>query len=218
MRPSERGASLPRSASPLPVRCPDARSRTTSRRSDARRHAAARRPPDLARPRRRAPLGGSDAFAVRRPTGRDRRHERLSRARRRHGHEPLPHLRRGGRAHPGHRRRHHRRRAAVGLRQAPAVDRSGQLRGHPQPAGPRPGRGLRGCRPDRRPHPGCWTAPCRGARASSRDRPQGGDHPHRRQRDGRGRRACCPPHRPARRGITDLVCRPRRESCPPGRW
>ena len=77
MRPSERGASLPRSASPLPVRCPDARSRTTSRRSDVRRHAAARRPPDLARPRRRAPLGGSDAFAVRRPTGRDRRHERL---------------------------------------------------------------------------------------------------------------------------------------------
>ncbi len=196
MRPSERGASLPRSASPLPVRCPDARSRTTtSRRSDVRRHAAARRAPHLARSRRRPPLGGPDPFAVRRPTGRDRRHERLSRARRRHGHEPLPHLRRGGRAHPGHRRRHHRRRAAVGLRQAPAVDRSGQLRGHPQSAGPRPGRGLCGCRPDRRPHPGRGTAPRRGACAPSRDGPQGGDHPHRRQRDGGGRRARCPARR-----------------------
>ena len=46
----------------------------------------------------------------------------------------------------GHRRRHDRRRAARGLRQAPAVDRPGQLRGHPQPAGPRPRRGLRRCR------------------------------------------------------------------------
>ena len=126
----------------------------------------------------------------------------------------------------------HRRRAAGGLRQAPPVDGPRQLRGHPQPAGPRPGRGLCGCRPDRRPHARRRAAPRRGARAAGGDRPQGGDHPHRRARDGGGRRACCrarspstpgdhgrrmPPGRAASAAVTGVTGRPCPCPCTPSR-
>ena len=185
-------------------RSPGRWTRTTSRRSDARRSAAARRAAQPARPRRGPPLGRADPVALRGPPRRDRRPQRLPRPRRRHGHEPLPHLRRRGRAHPRHRGRHDSRRPARGLRPAPALDRPGQLRRHPQPAGPRTRRGLRRGSRDRRPGPRRGSAARGEARPPGGDGPQGGDDPHGGPCHGRRRRPGRRVHRPR------VVCRQRR--------
>ena len=168
------------SASPIPpadghghdeqeVRCPAQRRRPTGRSR-------------LLDSRRGPPLGRADPLALRGPTRRDRRAQRLPRARRRHRHQPLPHLRRRGRAHA---------RAPTDARRADALlavfakHLLWTARGNSGVILSQLARGLaEGCAGVRRIDgrvlaDGLRHAEQRGP--AGRDRPQGGHHPHRRR-------------------------------------